>query len=92
MSKEAALKEAIKEIEQGKNIGTEAAMLVSYEKDKTVLEEEDWSTNYEVCTNIHVVPHKESSKMTIKARIVPCGETQTSKVKVSEQLKNKFGF
>jgi hypothetical protein len=54
--------------------------------------EEDWSTDYEICTNIHVVPHNEEND--IKPRIIAYSEIKekTNVQSNIEKLKNKFSF
>lgn len=57
--------------------------------------EEDWSSNYEICTNIHVCPHKEEETTNyIKPRIIAYNEVQiksTAQPNV-DKLKKMYGF
>ena len=60
----------------------------------TTNEEDDWSSGYEIMTNIHVCPHKEETTNEIKPRIVAYSETQgkSSAPPNVEKLKKMYGF
>lgn len=57
--------------------------------------EEDWSSGYEIMTNIHVCPHKqEQNTNEIKPRIIAYSEIQakSSAPPNVEKIKKMYGF